>query len=323
MPKRLLGISIIAMILMGASFGCNPSGIAEKPTSFAGSVLVVGEEYGLYWDMNVMQTRVTDMSVGDSGEVVHRDDIATISGSKITMLKSGEFLLWRCDTNYSEDWFSQRIISLDLQELRKVTIQVEQFETNLYFPMAIKYGEPLPYALCNRNISGEILNITRGYGDPFGGTPNVTFFIIIDGYKVIIGDIMHYPAVMSYYSYLPDGVFKTATYFNSVINRNMVYKDGTVVAEDDPIYAKLGFATIFQNATHIKNEQLRKVFLEDLRKALGDDWLNHPDYNSKWMEFYDAHPTYDEAYQTISAPKGLYHIQLSTGQVIENVLTIA
>ena len=322
MIKKLFGISIIIIILMGALFGCNLFGAGKKPTSFAGSVFVVGEEYRLYWDMDKVQIRVTDMAVKDGDEIVHRDDIAAFSGDKITMLKSGKFLLWRYDTNYSENWFSQQIISLDLQELKNVTVQGEQFETNLYFPKSIGYGEPLPYALYNKNISGKTLNITRGYGDPFGGTPSVTFFIIIDGYKIIIGDIMGYTAVMSYYSYLPNGIFKTATYFNSVINRNVIYKDEKVVAEDDQIYSKLGFATTFQNATHIKNEQLRKDFLEDLRKELGEDWINHPDYNHRWMEFYDAHPTYDETYQTISAPKGLYHVQLSTGQVIENVLTI-
>jgi len=320
MTKKLFEISIVIMILISVLSGCSPS--VGKSTSFVGSIFVVGEEYRLSWDVSMTQTRVTDMGVSNVGEIVHRDDIATISGDKITVLKSGEFLLWRYYTNYSDDWFSQQIIGLDLRELMNETIQGEQFETNLYFPRSIAYGQPLPYALYNMNISGETLNITRGYGDPFCGTPSVTFFIIVDGYKIIVGDMMNYSCVMSSYSYLPDGVFKTATYFNSVINRGMVYKDGMVVAENDPIYAKLGFATKFQNATHIKNEQLRKDFLEALRKELGNDWVNHPDYNPRWIEFYNAHPTYYETYQTISAPKGIYHVQLSTGQVIENVLTI-
>jgi len=271
MAKKLFGISIVIVILISAFSGCSSS--VEKSTSFRGSVFVVGEEYRLYWDwdVNMTQTRVTDMGVSNVGEIVHRDDIATISGDKIIMLKSGEFLLWRYDTNYAEDWFSQQIISLDLQELKNVNIQGEQFETNLYFPRSIKYGEPLPYALYNKNISGETLNIIRGSGDPFGGTPGVIFFTIVDGYKIIVGDMMGSGDVVSSYSYLPDGVFKITTYFNSVINRGAVYKDGMVVAENDPFYAKLGFATTLQNATHIKNEQLRKDFLEALRKELGDD----------------------------------------------------
>lgn len=321
MAKRILSVLSIFLVLAGALVACTPNDNLDS-ARFAGTVYVVGEEYQFYWDMETVQVRITDETVTAADEIVHRDDIATISGNKITMLKSGRFLLWRCDTSYSDDFFCEVIISLDLAELKNITIEGEEFETNAYFPRKIAQGETLPYAMYNKNISGKPLYITLGHSDPFGGTPSISFFTVIDGYKVPIGEPMSYLTVVSSYGYPTGGVFKIATHFNSVISRGIVYKDDKPIAEDDPIYKKLGFASVLQTPAHKQNEQKRKDFLDALRKELGDDWISHPDYNRRWMEYYDAHPIFDETYSTILAPKGIYHIQLSTGQVVENALEI-
>ena len=312
--------AVLCVVMIGVS-GCANSKRYDSPKRYAGNVYIVGEQYNLYYGEDY------ELAVTEQGakNVIHNSEIATIENDTITINRAGRFLFW---VKYTGEWVhgnkkfvSQNIIAISREDSSHITVKGKRFKTEVYFPGVVEYGGTLPYGVFNTNTSGRYLNFTTPHLDPFGGTPSISFYTVIDGFKVVIGEAMGYATAIGHYGYKPNHVFHIAIHFDLVISR-AIHHEGQWLPENHWLYDRLGFSSTFQQAHHIENQRLRQEYLIALRQELGADWISHPDYNPRWMEFYDAHPVWDERYSTIEAPRGIYHMELSTGQVIQNVLEI-
>jgi hypothetical protein len=321
---KVIVFVLLAILLSASFFGCGDDrdvDIADYE-GYNGSVYVVGENNTLnLGESELFDLRVTDTTVQREDEIIHRDDVATVTADNIAMHKSGKYLLWvvKSDNLYT---YSRNIWGINLNEYKKLTINGLQFKTTIYLQEKSSFGEDFPVAVYNKNITSKTINITTPHLDPYQGTPGISIFTVVDGHKLYIGGTMGYATAIGNYSHAPNKGFKLLQSYYPIIARGSVTDaKGKHVAEDAEILEKLGFESNFYNVNSEQNEAEREKQWKIIKEKYYND-LSNPDYNREWAEIYDKYPVYNEAYDKIIAPRGKYHIQLSTGRIIKNAFTI-
>ncbi|MPN58101.1 hypothetical protein SDC9_205802 [bioreactor metagenome] len=144
---------------------------------------------------------------------------------------------------------------------------------------------------------------------------------MIEGCKLYVGNTINYAAIPGPYTYSPDETIRLVETYTAIVERRSVKRlnDGKQAEDNDPVLTALGFSPYLYDNRYWEHKRTREELWEELNARYRPGDL---EYALEWNKIFYDYPLVNPLYHRMPAPKGMYHIELSTGEVIENAFEI-